>query len=145
MQERYRPRPASNGMDKIEQKIKNINDVEFPEGLHGRIVRSVVMRRYRWQLLAVLSVVVFNVGISGLRLHMSIYQNGAITAFGSFFGNFSMDYDYVSDFMGLVSDYVPLHSLSIFLVNLVLAGYIAKLYFDIVKYDGYVERSKKTI
>lgn len=132
-------------MDKIEQKIKNTNDVEFPEGLHGKIVRSVVMRRYRWQLLAVLSVVIFNVGISGVRLHASIYQSGAIPAFGSFFGSFSMDYDYVSDFMGLVSDYIPLHSLSIFLVNLVLAGYIAKLYFDIVKYDGYVERSKKII
>jgi len=132
-------------MDKIEQRIKNINDIEFPDGLHGRIVRSIAMRRYRWQLLAVLSVVIFNVGISGLRLHASISESGAIQAFGSFFVNFDMNYNFVSDFWGLVADYIPLHSLSIFLVNFALAGYIAKLYFDIVKYDGYVERSSKVI
>ncbi len=132
-------------MEKIEQKLKDINEVEFPEGLHGRIIRSIIIRRYRWPLLSVLSVVVFNVIISGVRLHTTIFGNGAIAAFGSFFKNFSMDYDFVSDFSGLVSDYIPLNSLSIFLVNLVLMGYIAKLYFDTVKYGKYAERSSKAI
>lgn len=132
-------------MDKIEQKIKNANDLELPDGLHGRIIRAFMVRRYRFPLLIVLSAIVFNVGISGLRLHASISQNGAITAFSSFFGNFSMDYDFTSDFFGLVNDYLPVHSLAIFLVNLLLAGYIAKLYFDIVKYNGYGERSSKIV
>ena len=103
------------------------------------------MRRYRWPLLSVVTVLVFNVIVSGLRLHASISQNGAIQAFSSFFGNFDMNYDFVSDFLGLVSDYIPLHSLAIFLVNLVLMGYLSKLYFDIVKRDRYVERSSKII
>lgn len=132
-----------NKMEKIEQKLKGINEIEFPGGLHGKIVRSVVMRSYRWQFLAVLSVVVFNIGISGLRLHASISQNGAIQAFGSFFKNFGMDYDFTSDFMKLIADYIPLHSFSIFLVNFIFAGYVAKLYFDVAKYDGHVERSNK--
>ncbi len=131
--------------DKIEQKIKNINDLELPDGLHGRIIRAFIIRRYRLPLLIILAVIVFNVGVSGLRLHASILENGAITAFGSFFGNFSMDYDFISDFRGLVVDYIPLHSSVIFLVNLMLAGYVTKLYFDIVKYDGYIERSSKIV
>ena len=132
-------------MEKIEQKIRGVSDIEFPEGLHGRIIRSIIIRRYRWPLLSVLGVVVFNVIISGIRLHATIFGNGSIAAFGSFFSNFSMDYDFVSDFSGLVADYIPLHSLAIFLVNLALTGYIAKLYFDTVKYDGYVERSRKIV
>ncbi len=132
-------------MEKIEQKIKSINDIEFPEGLHGRIIRSIMVRRYRWPLFSALGVVVFNVIISGLRLQSSFAESGAPAAFNSFFRGFSTDYDFVSDFAGLINDYIPLHSLAIFLVNLVFIGYIAKLYFDTLKYDKYVERSSKIV
>lgn len=132
-----------NKMEKIEQKIRGINDIEFPEGLYGRIIRSIIIRRYRWPLFSVLGVVVFNVIVSGLRLQSSFAESGATTTFNSFFKGFSMDYNFIQDFSGLVADYIPLHSLAIFLVNLALTGYIAKLYFDTVKYDKYVERSSK--
>lgn len=128
-------------MDKIEQKIKSLNDIELPDGLHGRIVRSVIMRRYRSPFFVVSAAIILNVLISGWRINVRVFQNGAISAFGSFFSGFSMDYDFVSDFFRLVMDYIPLPSLFIFLINLALLGYVSKLFFDIVKYDRYVDGS----
>lgn len=130
-------------MENLEQKIKNINELELPNGLHDRVVRSVMLRRYRFPLLSILAVVIFNVIVSGLRLHTVISENGAVEAFASLLGSFSFDYDFMSDFWVMVVDYVPLHSLMIFMANLILTGYLSKLYFDTRKYYGYVKRSNK--
>lgn len=131
--------------NKLEQKIKNIDELELPEGLHGKIIRSVMFRKYRWPLLVVLAVVFFNIGISAWRINAGVAESGAVAAFSSFFKGFDSSYDFVSDFIGLVNDYLPLPSLAIFLVNILLFTYIAKLYFDISKYSGYINRSVRKV
>lgn len=131
--------------DKLEQKIKNINDLELPEGLHGKIIRSVMLRRYRWPLLVAFAVVSFNIAISAWRVNAIVAENGALAAFGSFFKGFDASYNFVYDFLGIARDYLPLPSLSIFLANILLLGYMIKLYFDTIKYDGYVKRSNRII
>lgn len=128
-------------MDKIEQKIKNLEDAELPKGLHGKIMRKILFRHYRPTFFVISSVVVFNLAISAVRIHAKVVESGAAQAFSSFFANFDTNYNFVSDFMGLAGDYLPLYYIGLFFANSLLAIYIFKLYSTLRNYERY-ERSR---
>ncbi len=124
-------------MNKLENEIKNLPEIELPAQLHGKIMRRVFVRRFHLVFAVIAAVVILNLGLAGWRIGTKITETEAISAFRIVIGGFEPGYDSISDLIEMTADYLPLFSVAAFLINLVLAFYLAVVYLDFHKYERF--------
>ena len=124
-------------MDKLEKQLKDLPEIGLPDGLHGRIMRNIFIRRFRVPFLVVVLGVGANIVFSAWRIGMHVADTRALYAFQLLFAGFDASYDFIFDFLEMLKDYLPVTSSLIFFVNILLAIYLVYLYFHYRGYQGY--------
>ncbi len=67
------------------RQIKKIQEIEFPQDLHGRIMRSLYLRQFKLPLVVINALLVLNLSLSGWHLIGSLHSGtGASVVTGTF-------------------------------------------------------------
>lgn len=111
-------------MDTFSEKIKAMDEMEFPAGLHGKIMKKLLFLQFRTPFLIVLSLLLLNMAITGWNLWTRAADSQFQDVIKAFLSSFEFSREYFSSFYAAASDFMPLSIVVNFTVNLLLIGYL---------------------
>lgn len=122
--------------DDLINQISLIENVQTPEGLHAKIMRKLLFLRLRVPLIALFSIFLVNLLISGWRIGTKLFDTELLSAMRALFEGFEWNLDFLSSFIQTLTDYVSIHHFIIFPINLAAVIYLIYLYLQWQK-SGY--------
>lgn len=111
-------------MEKIDQTIKELRDIEFPPGLHGKIMRRLLFLRFRTPFLVITSLLLLNLIVSGWRLWQRLIEVEAPMFLSILVNNFEWSLDSFKEIFETAVELVPASTLTVFLINLLVLTYV---------------------
>lgn len=108
----------------ISKKIQELEDVELPDGLHGRIVRQLLFLQFRTPFTIVVSLLIVNLLVSGWHIWVRVSENNAIEVLRIIIASFEFSSSYLSNVMQTVTDLFPISLIASFILNLALVTYV---------------------
>lgn len=117
--------------DYIEQKIKALSDSDAPDGMHERIMNKISRAQFRAPFLVILSLLILNLAFSAWRVWMRIIQLESLSIFRALMDGFAFTSDFIQDFASAAPQFLPLSSLTMFLINLMLVSFGIRFYLGI--------------
>ena len=135
-------------MDDFERKMKEMEEVPFPENLHRRIMRRVLFLKFRVPFVILFLLLTVNLTISALRLQSQM--EGVDSSIGFFLMEnrvleFYIERDILalpaveafpvlfSDLFSLTIDFLPITAMVSLLINLLLVGFIGTMFVRLKK------------
>ena len=119
----------------ISHQIKTMTEVDFPDGLHGKIMRRVLFLKLRKPFLIINLALFLNLMVSGWRIWARILENNSLSALEAIWDGFELSFNYVSTFISTAFETLPIWSISIFIVNIFLIGYVFFIASQLRKID----------
>jgi len=116
--------------DILSEKISELPEVEFPAGLHTQIMGQVITLRFRRTFIAVLSVLFLNLIIAGSFFFIRLIDKDAFTFINFMAREFEISGGYFLQFLSVIRENVPIGLTAILFLNIILIGYILKVYFS---------------
>lgn len=108
----------------IGQTIKEMSEIDFPEGLHGKILRQIVFLRFRTPFVIVVSLLVLNLIISGWRIWEQLLESESLTMISLFWEALELSFGGILQFITDVIAVTPTGYIALFILNLFVLGYI---------------------
>ncbi len=108
----------------IGQTIKEMSEVDFPEGLHGKILRQIVFLRFRTPFVIVVSLLVLNLIISGWRIWEQLLESETITMVALLWEALEFSFGGVLQFATDVFEVAPVGYIALLILNLLVLGYV---------------------
>lgn len=102
-------------------------EADFPKGLHGRIMRRLVVVQFRIPFLILFAILLVNLGVSGWHLWAKVGETNSISIIESMIDGFEWSADFASNAVQNAIDFLPLASTLVFLVNLIVVAYFAAI------------------
>jgi hypothetical protein len=119
----------------ISQKIKNLPEIEFPEGLHSRIMKQLFFLKLRTPFIIFSSLLSINIIISGWYAWNKIIEMDTIAIIKDMLSGFELSYYFISDFAQTILNYFPITSTIIFVVNILVLAYISFLFIKLKRIE----------
>ena len=116
--------------DILSKKISELPEVEFPAGLHTQIMSQVITFRFRRTFIAVLSVLFLNLIIAGSFFFIRLIDNDALMFINFMVREFEISSGYFLQFWLVIYKNVPIGLMTTLFLNIILIGYILKVYFS---------------
>ncbi len=66
------------------RQIKKIQEIDFPQDLHGRIMRSLYLRQFKLPLVVINALLMLNLSLSGWHLMRSLQAGTEVSGTGAF-------------------------------------------------------------
>lgn len=107
--------------------IKELSDIQFPAGLHGKIMRQLVFLKFRTPFMVVVSLLSANLIFNVWRMGERFSEEGFATLMSIFLDNFEFTLDFAGQLMGTIAESTPWMHLGVVVVNVLLLGYVARL------------------
>jgi hypothetical protein len=92
----------------IGQTIKEMSEIDFPEGLHGKILRQIVFLRFRTPFFVVVSLLLVNLIISGARIWEQLAESETLTMISLFWSAAELTVGSLSQFVLDVVSIAPI-------------------------------------
>lgn len=108
----------------IGQTIKAMSEIEFPEGLHGKILRQIVFLRFRTPFITVVLLLTLNLVISGWRIWEQMLEGQTLAMVGMLWETAEIGFSSLFQFMLDVFEIAPVGHILLLFINLVVLGYI---------------------
>lgn len=115
-------------VNNFSENIKNMTEVEFPKGLHGRIMHKLFFLRYKTHFVTIFSLVSLNVFVSAWRTWTRIVEMDTVAIIKDMLQGFDLSYYFISDFVKTILAYAPIYLFIIFLINTLILSYITYLF-----------------
>lgn len=109
----------------IGQTIKEMSEIEFPKGLHGKILRQIVFLRFRVPFLIVVVLLVLNLIISGWRVWEQLLDSEVFSFVSLLWSAIEFDFQSLVQFVTDVYEVAPVGYIALFAVNLAALLYVA--------------------
>ncbi len=110
-------------MEEISEKIKQLSELEFPEGLHGKIMRKLAFLQFRTPFLVVVGFLLLNLVFSGFSIWVRVAGTGAVDTFRIMLGGFEWNTTSLSQLASAASDLFPIGLMTSFCINVLLFAY----------------------
>ncbi len=111
-------------MDQFSEKIKQLNEIDFPPGLHGKIMRKLAFLQFRTPFLVVVGLLMLNLVFSGWRIWNNLSGSETISTFKILLESFDWTWRSAYDLFGLAQDLFPMGLIVSFTINVTLAIYL---------------------
>lgn len=108
----------------IGQTIKDMSEIEFPEGLHGKILRRILFLKFRTPFVVVMTLLILNLIISGFRIWERLLDAEAFTILSLLWETLEFNLAGVGQFLTDIYDVLPVGYLVLFAINLLAFAYI---------------------
>ena len=108
----------------INEKIKNLNELEFPEGLHGKIMRKLAFLQFRTPFIVVVTLLLLNLLFSGWNIWLRLSDTDAISTFRLMLEGFEWNFSSISQLASAAGDLFPMGLMVSFTINILLFVYI---------------------
>ncbi len=109
----------------IGQTIKEMTEIEFPAGLHGKILRQILFLRFRTPFLVIVTLLVGNLLFSGIRIWQRILDSEGLATLGLLWETLEFSFKGGMQFAHDAYDVLPIGYIGLFLVNLLVFLYVA--------------------
>ncbi len=106
------------------QTIKEMSEIDFPEGLHGKILRQIVFLRFRAPFIIVVTLLSLNLIISGWRMWEQLLDSEVLTTISILWGIIEFNFSGVMEFLGDMYEILPLGQLALLGVNGAVLVYV---------------------
>lgn len=120
-------------MDNISQTIQTLPAVSFPPGLHGKIMRQLFFLKFRVPFFVISTLLFCNIAISAYHAWLRMIDMEAFSIAAALWGGFEWSFDFFSESVRTFMEYFPIGWLFIVMINSLLLGYVAFLYFSFKK------------
>lgn len=111
-------------MENLEKKFKEIDDIPFPEDLHGKIMRKIYFSRIKNLLIPAIALLLVSMSILGWRIWARIAEADAIHVTQATFDGFEPSFSYVNAFTQMVAETFPVNLMIIFATNAVMLVFL---------------------
>lgn len=108
----------------IGQTIKEMSEIDFPEGLHGKILRQIVFLRFRTPFFVVVSLLLVNLIISGARIWEQLAESETLTMISLFWSAAELTVGSLSQFVLDVVSIAPVGHILLLALNVLVLGYV---------------------
>lgn len=108
----------------VGQTIKELSEIEFPEGLHGRIMRRLLFLKFRTPFAIVVTLLMLNLSLSGVRVWEQVQATEALTIFSLLWENIEFTSAGVMQFVADFYELAPVGQVLLFGVNCLALMYI---------------------
>ncbi len=102
-------------------------EIQFPEGLHGRIMRQLMFLKFRVPFLVISSLLVANLVVNGWRLWERLLEEQAPLLFSILFENAELTLEFLAQISQTTLDVVPLPVAITLILNALALGYVLRL------------------
>jgi hypothetical protein len=109
----------------IGQTIKEMSEIEFPEGLHGKILRQIVFLRFRTPFITVVSLLLLNLVISGWRIWEQLLEAETFAMTGLLWDSVELSFGGFFQFILDIVEIAPVGHILLLVLNLAVLGYVA--------------------
>ena len=108
----------------VGQVIKEMSEIEFPEGLHGKILRQIVFLRFRTPFITVVLLLTLNLVISGWRIWEQLLEGQTLAMVGMLWETVEMSFTSLFQFVLDVFEIAPVGHILLLIINFAVLGYI---------------------
>ena len=109
----------------IGKTIKEMSEIEFPEGLHGKILRQIVFLRFRTPFITVVSLLLLNLVISGWRIGEQLIEAETLAMVALLWDSVELSFSGFFQFILDIVEIAPVGHILLLLLNLAVLGYVA--------------------
>jgi len=109
--------------DSIGEKIRNMLDIEAPDGMHERIMKKIARTHLRTPFLIILALLGANFVLSAWHVWARMVQLETLSIFRALMEGFTLTTDFMEDATATMPQFLPLSSLAVFAINLTLVAY----------------------
>ena len=120
--------------DQIEKTIKELPEMEFPNNLHGKIMRKVSFLKFRFPVITVILLLTINTILTGSHFISKISRVESVSILKDLFSRFEFSSSFFANLKEVITDYFPTTSLIIVLINIILIAYVLYLGYSLKKY-----------
>lgn len=117
-------------MQDIFEKIREMPEVELPDGFHDRIMDHVVSFRFKKTFHVILALLLLNFGVAASFLFIRLLDNKAFLFINFMLKEFEVSGGYLNQLISVVYHNVPLGLLITVFLNIILVSYVVKIYFS---------------
>ncbi len=110
--------------DNILKKIKSIRNIEFPKGLHDKIIKELILSKFEFFFAAVLVLLPINLIILGSQIWRSTIEAEASSLINAMLEGFEPSFDFLSSFAQTMAEVLPVNLIIVFILNLIITIYI---------------------
>ncbi len=122
-------------MDNIFQTIHELPAIEFPSGLHGKIMRQLFFLKFRIPFFVISAFLFCNIIISVYHAWSRMINTEAFSIVVALWEGFEWSFDFFADSARTVVEYFPIGWFLIVMTNSLLLGYVVFLYFSFKKFS----------
>lgn len=109
----------------IGQAIKEMSEIEFPSGLHGRIMRQLLFLKFRTPFVVVVTLLVLNLVLSGTRVWGMLAEVEAATVVSILWSSIEWSVGGLGQFAADLYELVPVGQVGLLVFNIAALFYIA--------------------
>ena len=117
-------------MNDLFKNFKLLPEIDFPEGLHGKIMKKLFYKRLKTPAMVIAGLLALNFIILTWRFWVRITELNTLTIISSLFDSFELSYEYFADFFQAIFEFTPLFTISMILFNIVAFIYLYRIWLD---------------
>lgn len=122
-------------MDNFSQTIHKLPVVEFPLGLHGKIMKQLFFLKFRVPFFIISGILFCNIAVTGYHAWSRMIDTEALSIATALWEGFEWSFDFFSEFARTVIEYFPIGSFIMIMFNALLLEYVVFLYFSFKKFS----------
>jgi hypothetical protein len=119
--------------ENLTEKLQNLENLEFPKNLHGKIMQKLIFLKFRTPFLIVVSLLASNLFASGWYIWLNLKENASIETATILLEDTDLS---ASSFLNIFSTFKEIFPVSLmlgFLVNLCLVIYLWFVFYSFKK------------
>jgi len=128
-------------MTTISHNIKTISDQAFPSALHDKIMRRLLLLKFKNPFIVLMIFLSVNLIISGWRTWNHIVSMESLSIMRAMLDGFELSFAFFTEFFSTMADALPLASLAIFISNALLMAYVFFLFVKFRKMSLHHDRA----
>jgi hypothetical protein len=117
-------------MNNLSKNFKSLPEIDFPEGLHGKIMKKLFYNKLKTPAVVIAGLLALNFIASTWRLWIRMTEFNTLTIISSLFDSFELRYEYFADFFHTIFEFTPFFTVFMILVDVVAFIYLYRSWFD---------------
>lgn len=130
-------------MNDISEQIKQISEIEYPENLHGKIMRKLAFLQFRMPFFVVVALLLLNLVFSGYNIWLKISGTEVFSTLRLLFEGFDGSAASFTALFAATQNLFPVGLVVSFTINIMLFIYIVYIYKSVRKLG--MKKSESTI
>ncbi|MCX6781383.1 MAG: hypothetical protein NT003_04720 [Candidatus Magasanikbacteria bacterium] len=106
------------------QTIKEMSEIDFPDGLHGKIMRQIVFLKFRTPFITVVTLLVLNLFFSGARILERLATDETLETIIALWQNVEFTLRGLAQFGEDLFEVIPVGYGLIFICNFLVLAYV---------------------